>query len=219
MKSLILASLLVALAGLAGAQTSRPDSQLPASLDTQRAAITAERSRLEAGFLQEDAACYKRFVVNSCLEKVNARRLQAMAELRRQEIALNDEERKNKGAEQLRRTQEKSSPEKLQEAQERRTKATQDYQSRLERNKDQPQDRAETSAHEKAARDAHAQKLAAHQKKAQARADRQAAAAEEARAFNERQKEAQARRAQHQADQLKRTSPTAKPLPLPQEAR
>ena len=39
-----------------------------------------------------------------------------MADLRRQEILLNDEERKIKGAEQIRITEEKASPEKQQEA-------------------------------------------------------------------------------------------------------
>jgi colicin import membrane protein len=215
MKFLILAPLLVALAGLAGAQTSASHGQPQPSLDTQRAAITAERSRLEAGFAQEDAACYQKFAVNNCLDTVNAKRRQAMAQLRQQEISLNDEERKSRGQEQLRRIKEKSSPEKLQEAQARRAKATQDYQSRLADDKNQQQGRADALANEKAGRDAHAQKLAANQKKAQARADKQAAAAQEAKAFHEREKEAQARRARHEADQLKRTKPAAKPLPLP----
>ena len=43
----------------------------PANPDAERTRIAAERARLEAGFLIEDAACYQRFFVNSCLDEVN----------------------------------------------------------------------------------------------------------------------------------------------------
>lgn len=218
MKPFIPAFLLLALAGLTQAQTVLPAGQGPASLEERRARISAERARLETGFSAEDVACYERFAVNSCLDKINTRRRQAMAELRRQEILLNDEERKSRGEEQLRKTQEKSSPEKQQEAAQRRVQALEDYQLRLEREKTQQQERSVAPSSEKAARDAHAQKLMAHQKKAQARVDRQAEAAAEAKKFNDRQKAAQARRAQHEADQLKRGNP-AKSLPLPELSR
>src|SRR5450756_1568952 len=70
-------------------------------MDEERAKISAERARLEAVFLAEDGACYKKFFVNSCLGEVNGRRREAMADLRRQEILLNDEERRSKGVEQI----------------------------------------------------------------------------------------------------------------------
>ncbi len=209
MKTFAITLLLTLLDGLAVAQTGALNGQ-------QRAAISAERSRLEAGFLTEDAACYKKFAVNSCLGKVNTKRREAMADLRRQEILLNDEERRIKGEEQIRKTQEKSSSEKLQEAQGSRAKAAEDYSGRLKREKDKQQERTTTQSNEKAAREANAEKLLAHQKKTQARLDKQTAAAEEAKKFNQRQKEAQERRAQHEADQLKRLKPAAKPLPLPE---
>lgn len=216
MKSLILASLLVVLAGFSGAQTFGPDSQPSAGLEARRAAIMAERTRLEAGFVQEEALCYGRFAVNSCLDKVGSKRRQAMGELRRQEILLNDEERKDRGEAQIRKMQEKSSPEKRQEAAQRRARAAEDYQLRLEHGRKRQQDTPATSSSQAAARDAHARKLMAHQKKSQARANKQLAAAEEARKFNDRQTEAQARKAQHQADQLKQANPAAKPLPVPE---
>lgn len=212
MKNFTFAFLL--LGWLAGAQASAQNSQ-PGNIDAQRAAISAERSRLEAGFLTEDAACYKKFAVNNCLGDVNTRRRSAMANLKRQEILLNDEERRVKGENQLRKTEEKSSPEKQQEAADSRAKAADDYQRRLGREKDMQQERATLQSNEKAARKANAEKLLDHQKKNQARADKQAAAAEEAQKSNERQQKAQERRAQHEADQLKRVKPAAKPLPLP----
>lgn len=204
------------LCGLASAQTNALNEQQTGNIDVQRAAISAERSRLEADFLTEEAACYKKFAVNNCLGKVNARRREVMADFRRQEILLNDEQRRIKGEEQIRKTEEKSSPENRQQAAERRAKALEDYQERLGREKDKQQARTTHPSNENAARAANAERLLANQNKNQARADKQAEAAEKAKKSNARQKEAQERRAQHEADQLKRSKPAAKPLPLPE---
>jgi colicin import membrane protein len=214
MNRFFMAFLLAALSGLAGAQTAAPQAS-PENIDAERAKISAERVRLEAGFLTEDAACYEKFAINSCLGKVNSRRREAMASLRRQEILLNDEERKIRGAQGLRRIEEKSSPENLQEAADRRARAAEDYQSRLEREKIKQQERASAPAAEKAAHEASAEKLLDRQKKARSRTDKQAAAAEEAKKFEERQKQAQEHRAQHERDQLSRPQPPVKSLPLP----
>ena len=214
MKLFFMVFLLAALSGLVGAQTTAPQTS-PENIDAERAKISAERVRLEAGFLTEDAACYEKFAVNSCLGKVNSRRREAMASLRRQEILLNDEERKIRGAQEMRRIEEKSSPENLQEAADRRARAAEDYQSRLEREKIKQQERASAPAAEKAAHEASAEKLLDRQKKARTRTDKQAAAAEEAKKFEERQKQAQERGAQHERDQLSRPQPPAKSLPLP----
>jgi len=203
----------VALAGLADAQ-ALTDGQQP-GLDERRTSLSQERSRLEAGFAAEDAACHERFAVNSCLEKVDAKRLAAMTQLRRQEILLNDEERKNRAEAERRKIEEKSSPENLQQAARQRAAAAEDYRLRLERDKNRQQERAASPSSPQSARDAHSQKLMAHQKKAQARADRQAAAAEEAKKSNDRQKKADARRAQHEAHQLSRPPAKSRPLPLP----
>lgn len=219
MKAFISGFLLAALAGLADAQNGVSQGRQPGSLDAQRAAISAERVRLEAGFASEDAVCHDRFAVNNCLDKVNINRRQAMAELRRQEMLLNDEERKNRGKAQIRKIEEKSLPEKQQEAAERRAKATEDYQLRLEREKKQQPDRTAASLSQKTARDVHTKKLMDHQKKVQARVQRQTPAAEEAKKFNDRKNEAEAHKAQHKADELKRTSPPAKSLPLPELTR
>lgn len=215
MKQAALAFFFSTLAMLAGAQTAAPAEQ-PANLDAERARISADRARLEAGFLAEDAACYQRFAVNRCLGEVNARRREAMAGLRRQEILLNDEERKIKGAEQIRKTEEKSSPEKLQEEADRRAQALKEHQQRLDRDKEKQQNRATAQSNEQAKREGSADRLRGSQDKARARSEQQGAAAEAARKFDERQKEAQARRAQHESERLKRTKPPARSLPLPE---
>jgi colicin import membrane protein len=219
MKHLVTACFLSTLSVLANAQ---PTVELAApaekmrSIDAERARIGAERTRLEAGFLAEDAACYDRFAVNSCLGKVSDRRREAMADLRRQELSLNDEERRIRGAEQIRKTEEKSSPEKQQEAADRRAKALEDSQSRLEREKKKAEERGAAKAGEQGSSDANTAKVKGRQEKSRDRLDKQATAAEEAKKFSDRQKEAQERKTQHERDRLKQTKPAAKPLPMPE---
>ena len=215
MKNLPVVLLLALLSEFAFAQNSELSGEA-GTIGIQRMAISTERSRLEAGFLSEDAACYKKFAVNSCLGKVNSRRREVMLDLRRQEIFLNDEERRIKGEKQIRKTQEKASPENQQQAADKRAKVVEESQRRLEQEKDAQQERTIRESNEKAARAANAQRLLAHEQKNQARADKQSTNEEEAKKFSERQKEAQERRIQHDADQLRRAKSAAKPLPLPE---
>lgn len=215
MKQFTVALSLVCVAFLAGTQTqsfaARSDD-----IAAERSRISAERARIEAGFLVEDAGCYKKFAVNSCLGEVNVRRRAAMADLRRQEILLNDEERRTRGAEQIRKITEKSSAERQKEEADRRARALQDYQSRIEADKKKRDQRAATQSGETVNSQARAERLKRNLEKGQARADKQAVAAEKAKKFNERQMRAEELRAKHEADRLKRTKPAAKSLPLPE---
>lgn len=188
----------------------------PVNPDAERTTIAADHTRLESGFLTEDAACYQRFFVNSCLDEVNTRRRQALATLRAKEIVLNEQERKLRGAEQIRRIEEKASAESQQQQADQRAKAASDYQSRLNGQKEKQQSRIEAQAAEQANSEARAERLRANQQKKQARSDRQAAEAAETARYDARQKEAEKRRAQNAREQLQRAKPAAKPLPLPQ---
>lgn len=76
--------------------------QEDASVAAERARLKAERERVEAGYKSEEKACYGKFAVNDCLGKARATRRAAVDDLRRQEIALNDVERKRKAAERRR---------------------------------------------------------------------------------------------------------------------
>ena len=215
MKSFVSAFFLLSLGGFASSQIGSVNVQTN-DIDAQRAAIAAERNRLEASFLGEDAACYKKFAVNNCLENVNAKRRTVMADLRRQEIMLNDEQRKSKAEQQIRKSQEKSSPESLQQESDRRTKAIEDFRGRQGREQENAQRRNAAVVNEAAAREANAARLENHEKKNQARAEKQANEVGEEKKFKKRQIQAQERRAQHEADQANRVKPASKPLPLPQ---
>lgn len=68
----------------------------------QRARIAAERTEVEAAFRTQEKACYGKFSVTDCVDAARTRRRAALADLRRQEVALNDADRRRKGAERLR---------------------------------------------------------------------------------------------------------------------
>lgn len=78
--------------------------------------IQEARNAEEARFSDQERACYERFVVNDCLKQVRVKRRLTMEDLRRQEVFLNDLERRKKAADQLELIQDKSSPQKLEEA-------------------------------------------------------------------------------------------------------
>ena len=186
----------------------------PMAGDTERAHISAERAKLEAKVNLENAACYKKFLVNNCLDEVKLKHRDAMADLRRQEIALNALNRKAKGAEQVKKTEEKSSPENLLQAAEKRAGALRDFQARMDREKQKNADRADAQSSEQTNSEALAKRIRGNQEKAVVRNSRQAAAAEEVKKFNERQENAKERRAQHDRDQLNQTkSPNSLPVP------
>jgi colicin import membrane protein len=79
-----------------------------ASLAAERARIEHAREKVEAVYKTEEKACYGKFAVNDCLAKARAKRRTAMSDLRRQEIAINDLERKRKAAERQRSIEERN---------------------------------------------------------------------------------------------------------------
>ncbi len=188
----------------------------PANADAERMSIAAERAQLESGFLTEDAACYQRFFVNSCLDEVNMRRRESLAALRTREIVLNEQERRLRGAEQIRRIEEKASVDNQQQQADQRARAASSDQSRQNGQKEKQQSRAKAQAAEQANSGARAERLRANQQKKQVMSDRQAAEAAETARYDARQREADERRAQHAREKLQRAKPAAKPLPLPQ---
>jgi len=65
----------------------------------ERARLKAERDRAEAEYQAQEKACYGKFAVNDCIDAARAKRRQIVSDLRRQEVSLNDSERKRKAAE------------------------------------------------------------------------------------------------------------------------
>ncbi|MES2191696.1 MAG: hypothetical protein V4454_16370 [Pseudomonadota bacterium] len=210
-------SLMLLLVGfVAQAQLAPPAAPASASMaEVERARINSERARLEAGFSAEEAACYKKFLVNNCLDGIKPRRREAMADLRRQEVSLDEQDRKARAAEQIRKTEEKSSAEKQQEAADRRASALKDFDERMARDQQKNADREIVKSNVKSNADSAASRLTSNQQKASGRSIKQAESAEEVRKFNERQEKAKERQARHERDEKARTSPPAKSLPQP----
>jgi len=197
-----------------GPALAQPAAEVPAAgRDTEKAQIAAERARLEAGFKAEEAACYRRFLVNACLEEIRPRRAEAMAELRRQEIVLNDAERKARAADQLQKTEDKQSAERQQQRADQEQKARDDAAKRLERNEQRAQAQGKTD--EQAG--ANVTAAQARQKNSETKAGEVLTRQEQAAIKAEQAKTRADKAAQHQADRerrLKEKGPvTGKPLP------
>jgi colicin import membrane protein len=186
-----------------------------AAIDAERQQINAERLKLEEAFDAEDAVCYTKFFVNSCLNAVKPRRREAMAGLKQREVALNEQERRQKAADQIRKTEEKSSPEVLQQAAERRTQALEDTKEREERTRNKAEERGALQQKEALNANEAANKLQGSKDMARARAEKQAATAEEVKKFNSKQQEALERKASREKKQREQTKAPAAPLPAP----
>jgi colicin import membrane protein len=103
------------------------------AIDVERQRIKEVQRQQEIRYQNENSACYQKFAVSDCLNDVRARRRLTMEELRRQEMALNDLERKQSGADQLKRIEEKLSSEAFDAESQRRAEALKESAARAER--------------------------------------------------------------------------------------
>ena len=186
-----------------------------AAVEREREQINAERAALEAKFDMEEAACYKKFAVNNCLNAIKLRRREAMTGLKQREVALNDQQRRERAADQLRKTEEKSSPEVLRQAAERRAKALEDTAAREDRSRKKADERVDLQQGEAANAADAAGKLKGSRERAQARAEKQAEIAGEVQKYNDKQQEVLERKASREKRQREQTKPPAASLPTP----
>lgn len=196
--------------GLAGTVADMPSDAM--SPQAERGRIQAERDRVEARFAKEQVACYGKFAVNDCLGDARLIRREALADLRRQEVSLSAAEAKRRGAEQLSRTEEKSSPEAELDAARRRAAAFAAQQERQASADDQAAARA-TAGLTTDARVAKESERAA--KRAQAQAERLAkagAAALEQKKYTYKQKQGQERAQERRKRLAGQPASSAKPL-------
>lgn len=74
----------------------------------QRERIEAARQQKTVELDTQAAACWSKFAVTDCLNKVKTQRRAMLADFRRQEIRLNDQERQQRAAQQMQRNREKA---------------------------------------------------------------------------------------------------------------
>lgn len=84
-------------------------SLTPADRDLERTRIEAVRQEKTAAFDAQERSCLVRFAVTDCKNRIGVLRRQMLADLKRQEAALNDADRMQRAAEQEQRTREKQS--------------------------------------------------------------------------------------------------------------
>ncbi|MBI5277885.1 MAG: hypothetical protein HY854_15655 [Burkholderiales bacterium] len=174
----------------------------------ERSRIAAERRQVDARFEEEEKACRARFAVNDCTAEARARQRQALGELRRQEVTLNEMERKRKAAQKVRELDERQAPPRQQDAQvqqrERESRAA---------------DKSAKRQQEEAVRSAKPAKPPASQVQAKAPAVSPAQAAANRRNHEQRMKEAEEHRAKAAKRAAERKKKPAAPLPPPEPDR
>ncbi len=200
----------LALLGLAAAQAENAPGAA-----AERTRLATERAQVQAAFTDQEKACYGKFGVTDCLAAAKARRRQTLADLRRQEIALNDAERKRKAAERQQLLDERLVAEKERLNKERANQAGQ-QQGREERaaQKAAAQASNEAAAPGNAAkREERVRQKLADRKAAQARRSKDAEKSDAQ--HEQRQKDAQKRRDNLSKRLAERKKPAAQPLPVP----
>lgn len=207
MKRLLLA---IAVLGLPLGSLSQEDEGSAA----QRARIAAERGQAEATYQAQEKECYRKFAVTDCLNAAKAERRQVLADLRRQEISLNDAERKRKAAEHLRSIEQRSSSEKQRQQANQGAKGLGEYREREALAARKAADKASADASRPARAAAQQEEVARRQAEAGADRSRRAEeAAQNVKRRKERLAQAEERRASRDKRLAERTKPPADPLP------
>lgn len=107
MKSLRLSVFCLCLLGTQAWSQEGADPRIGGSA-VERARIESIRQQRTAELDAEEVACASKFAVTDCQSKVTLRRRQMLADLKRQEAALNAAQRQQKGRDQLQRGVEKA---------------------------------------------------------------------------------------------------------------
>lgn len=173
--------------------------------DAERARVGKERSAAQARQAEEEAVCRKSFAVTDCLDRTRRRWQPVLADLRRQEVVINDADRKQRSAAQQRKIEEKNSPQAQEEAAQRRAQALADHEER--------QSRAAAKVGGPAPAGKPRDPQDAGERKGPDLTPDQAAA--NAQAHARRLEEAQARKERVRQRQADRSKPAASALPVP----
>ena len=177
--------------------------------------IEAQRASAEKAFASEKLSCYQQFSVSDCLTRARQKLNAAMSEAKRQEVVINNAERKRRADLQVRKLEARESPEALQGAAEQRSQRAADAQTNQDRVVIKQRQQAltqPTGTAEARTRDyqqKEAQKAREHRAPTLINPD----AVEKLSAFKQKQQEAAARQADVEKTRQKRIKPLSTPLP------
>lgn len=132
MKKIFLSWVMLLCTVHAFSQPAITGTEAPSQMNTEseHRLIQEERSRAEAQYKVEEAACYRRFAVADCIRQLRVQRRDVFDKLRRREVVFNDAERKRKAMEILEQIKDKSSPQRIEEGALRRREALEAQQER-----------------------------------------------------------------------------------------
>ena len=182
----------------------------------ERARIASERGQADKLLSAQEAGCYRKFAVTDCLKAARAQRREKLSDLRRQELTLNDAQRKRRAGERVLGTDERNSAQQQEDAAAQRSESAARRREKTEAVEQRVADRAQApgSAPARAARtprQAPERRGSSRAAKAQKPHD----TAGELRLSQERQLQAQERRERVANRLAEPHSPQVKPLPVP----
>jgi colicin import membrane protein len=210
------------------AQNTSQKAEEMAEQNAERARILRERKELTQNLEKDRQACYQKLAVTPCLNEARDAHNEKMRDLKRQEVALNNAQRKRAAADRLQAIDERNSPEAQQKIAEQRGRALEAAERREasqklressraakqaaaanKPNTSEPADGASTSTPKPQGNPRMQPKVKQAQTPdaAQIEHNRQQAA--------QREKDLAERRAKAQEREANRKKPAAKPLPIP----
>ncbi|MDO5693143.1 MAG: hypothetical protein Q4G70_11825 [Pseudomonadota bacterium] len=83
------------------------DADFAPWLEGERARVAATREAVQQRFHDAELACWRRFAVNDCVRRARLERRGKLADLRQEELLLNELERKRRTEERLRQLEQK----------------------------------------------------------------------------------------------------------------
>jgi hypothetical protein len=209
MKYSCLLALWLGLIGIAGAQPSDDAGRSDRASD--RARIAAERQKLEADFKVAEAICFRQFFANACRDKLRPPYIAALADLRRQEILINELERKISAAEQLLKTEEKLNVQRQQQV-DQALKVEQDAATQTERSQQREVDQGNAAEQAESNKASMGTRLESSQSKAAESVTKREQAAANVEAMRLRQAQAAKNRAEREQRLREDGPPTGKSL-------
>jgi colicin import membrane protein len=186
-----------------------------ADVRTERQRIGQERTKATTTYETAKAACYQAFAVNTCLTTTRNQHNAQMADLKRQEISLSDGERKRRGAEQIQRTEEKTSTARQEQTARQRGTGLANDAGRQKRQAAQPATQQASALAAQGRSQKAAGKQTAKQNKAAARQKKMTEAAQTKARSAQRTQDAQAHRTSVEQRHKNNKKKPAAALPIP----
>jgi hypothetical protein len=216
MKSMWWAFFLVFVTSPCWAISDPVEAQSESFEQAQRQRIDRERVVEMARQAQVEAACYKRFAVNDCLDQSRVEHANIMADLKRQEQVLNDRDRKLRSARQLQEIENRMSSDQTDQTLiDRKRQGIQTETDRLAAENKRVDDAASSAKDRQQRQSDLQQKRVERAQLGKQREDKARMASQERDRFNTKLKEAAEHKKQLEENSRNREGSRAAPLPAP----